>query len=211
LADRDYISLLFLSMKNRNTSVLILVLGLVCSPLAAAESVAANAPSIPSAGGWRYADIRRFPAPEARQGVAADDEFLYVISNHAIGKYRKDTGVRVAAWECPPGQPLTHLNAGIVQAGRLYCAHSNYPGVPNLSSVEIWDTATLQHVGSHSFAGPTVPSPGSTGATAVGSRASSITQARGRNPVVGQSGRAWLSLTMTGGRRVAGLFRPTSR
>lgn len=151
MADRDYISLLFLSMKNRNTSVLILVLGLVCSPLAAAESVAANAPSIPSAGGWRYADIRRFPAPEARQGVAADDEFLYVISNHAIGKYRKDTGVRVAAWECPPGQPLTHLNAGIVQAGRLYCAHSNYPGVPNLSSVEIWDTATLQHVGSHSF------------------------------------------------------------
>ncbi len=47
--------------------------------------------------------------------------------------------------------PLTHLNAGIVHEGRLYAAHSNYPGVPMLSSVEIWDTRTMQHVGSHSF------------------------------------------------------------
>ena len=106
---------------------------------------------MPGADGWKYVDIRRLPAPEARQGVASDDEFLYIISNHALGKYRKDSGVRVASWECPEGEPLTHLNAGIVYQGRLYCAHSNYPGVPNLSSVEIWDTATLQHVGSHSF------------------------------------------------------------
>lgn len=31
--------------------------------------------------------------------MAADDEFLYVISNHALGKYRKETGVRVASWD----------------------------------------------------------------------------------------------------------------
>lgn len=137
--------------KNMQSSFLSLVLAVLTLSAAADEPAAPVAPAIPPGGGWQYADIRRFAAPEARQGVAVDDEFLYVISNHALGKYRKDTGERVAAWECPPGQPLTHLNAGIVHEGRLYCAHSNYPGVPNLSSVEIWDTATLQHVGSHSF------------------------------------------------------------
>lgn len=136
-------------LMNMHFKLLLLVLFVV--PLGAADPAAPSAQSVPPAGGWAYADIRRIPAPEARQGVAADGEFLYVISNHAIGKYRKDTGVRVAGWECPEGRPLTHLNAGIVHEGRLYCAHSNYPGVPNLSSVEIWDTATLQHVGSHSF------------------------------------------------------------
>jgi hypothetical protein len=33
----------------------------------------------------------------------------------------------------------------------LYCAHSNYPGVPMQSSIEIFDTATLKPSGSHSF------------------------------------------------------------
>lgn len=129
-------------------ALLLLVLPGVAFP---AEPAGPAAVTLPSADGWHYADLRRLPAPEARQGVAADDEFLYVISNHALGKYRKDTGVRVAGWECSEGEPLTHLNAGIVHEGRLYCAHSNYPGVPNLSSVEIWDVATMRHVGTHSF------------------------------------------------------------
>ena len=127
---------------------------LLCLPLVlrAADGAAAAASfTPPPAAGWKYADERRIPAPEARQGVAADQEFLYIISNHALGKYRKDTGVRVAGWECPEGQPLTHLNAGIVRDGRLYCAHSNFPGVPMLSSVEIWDTATMKHVGGRSL------------------------------------------------------------
>lgn len=135
-------------MKISNLVLCSLILSVVVS---AGEPVAPVAPPMPGANGWHYADIRRIPAPEARQGVTADAEFFYIISNHALGKYRKDTGVRVAGWECPPGEPLTHLNAGIVHEGRLYCAHSNYPGVPNLSSIEIWDTATMKHVGSHSF------------------------------------------------------------
>lgn len=101
--------------------------------------------------GWSFTELRRVPAAEAKQGAAADATYLFVISNHAIGQYRKTTGERTAGWECPEGEPLIHLNAGIVHEGRLYCAHSNYPGVPNLSSVEIWDAATLRHVGSHSL------------------------------------------------------------
>jgi hypothetical protein len=97
----------------------------------------------PGAEGWRFEELRRLPAAEARQGAAAGGEFVYAINNHALGQYRKETGERTAGWECPEGEPLIHLNAGVVHGGRLYCAHSNYPGVPMLSSVEIWDAATL--------------------------------------------------------------------
>lgn len=107
--------------------------------------------AVEPAGGWRCTELRRIPAAEARQGVAADAEFLYAIDNHALGQYRKATGERIAGWSCPEGEPLIHLNAGVVHEGRLYCAHSNYPGVPMWSSVEIWDARTLHHVGSHSF------------------------------------------------------------
>ena len=101
--------------------------------------------------GWRFEELRRIPAAEARQGVVAGATHLFAINNHAIGQYHKDTGARTAGWECPEGDPLIHLNAGLVHRGKLYCAHSNYPDVPNLSSVEIWDAQTLRHVGSHSF------------------------------------------------------------
>ncbi len=120
------------------------------APAPAAAAVPLGPPAV-GANGWKYEDIRRIPAPEARQGVCSDNDFLYIISNYTLGKYRKDPVERVATWSCPEGDPLTHLNAGIVYQGKLYCAHSNYPGVPNLSSVEIWDTANLKHVGTHSF------------------------------------------------------------
>lgn len=105
----------------------------------------------PGTEGWRFEELRRLPAAEARQGAAAGGQFVYAINNHALGQYRKETGERTAGWECPEGEPLIHLNAGVVHGGRLYCAHSNYPGVPMLSSVEIWDAATLRHTKSISL------------------------------------------------------------
>ncbi len=101
--------------------------------------------------GWRYEELRRMPAPEAGQGVAADTDFLYAINNHTVAKYRKDTRERVALWEGGNGGAVIHMNAGVVFEGRLYCAHSNYPAVPMLSSVEIFDVTTLKHLGAHSF------------------------------------------------------------
>ncbi|MDO8630954.1 MAG: hypothetical protein Q7R41_10725, partial [Phycisphaerales bacterium] len=85
------------------------------------------------------------------QGVAVDAEFFYAITNRAIGKYRKNTGERVAGWEGSAAGPIIHLNAGLVVKGRLYAVHSNYPTVPMLSSVEAFDPATMTHVGTHSF------------------------------------------------------------
>lgn len=101
--------------------------------------------------GWKFEEQRRFVAPEAGQGVLSDGEFVYAINNHTIAKYRKTGGERVALWEGGAGGEIVHLNAGIVYEGKLYCAHSNYPGVPMLSSVEIFDPVTLKHVGTHSF------------------------------------------------------------
>jgi hypothetical protein len=122
------------------------------TPLAwAAEPVALPPVGQLKTPGWDYQELRRFKAPEAGQGVAVDREFFYAINNHTIGKYRKDTGERIAGWEGGVGGEIIHLNAGIVHNGRLHCIHSNYPGVPMLSSLESFDLASLQHAGTHSF------------------------------------------------------------
>ena len=99
----------------------------------------------------RAEEVRRIPAPEANQGVGADEHYLYAIDNHAIGKYDKQTGERVALWQCERGKPLIHLDSAVVYDGVLWSAHSNYPGMPMTSSIETWDTATLQHRSSYSF------------------------------------------------------------
>lgn len=103
---------------------------------------------------WSHAEWRRFSAAEAHQGVAVDGVHFYAITNRAIGKYRKDTGERVAGWEDAKDGHLRHLNAGVVFDGRLYAAHSNFPDRPEQSSVEIWDTGRLKHVESHHFENP---------------------------------------------------------
>lgn len=99
----------------------------------------------------RFEEVRRFPAPEANQAVAVDDLYFYAISNRSIGKYEKETGRRVDAWEGGADGPIIHLDSGVVIDGLLYCAHSNYPGVPMTSSIEIFDPETMTHVGSRSF------------------------------------------------------------
>ena len=105
----------------------------------------------PQDASGRFEEVRRFKAAEARQGVAVDPGFVYAITNRAIGKYEKRTGTLVKRWEGPPDGPIIHLDSGVVIDGRLYCAHSNYDALPMESSIEIFDTATLEHVGSQSL------------------------------------------------------------
>lgn len=99
----------------------------------------------------RFEEVRRFAAAEAVQGVAVDDRYVYAIANRSIGKYEKSSGRRVAGWEGAPDGPVIHLDSGVVIDGLLYCAHSNYPGVPMASSIEIFDPETMTHVGSRSL------------------------------------------------------------
>ena len=96
------------------------------------------------AAGWRSEEVRRFAAPEANQAVAVDASHFYAIGNHVVAKYDKKTGKRLAAWEGEKARPLIHLNSGIVRNGILYCAHSNYPGIPMVSSIEMWNTKTMR-------------------------------------------------------------------
>ena len=118
----------------------VIALGVLAAPAASAQ----DQPR-------RFEEVRRFSAAEARQGVAVDDRHFYAISNRRIGKYDKHNGERVGGWEGASDGPIIHLDSGIVLDGRLYCAHSNYPGVPMVSSIEVFETDTLEHVDSHSF------------------------------------------------------------
>jgi hypothetical protein len=98
-----------------------------------------------------FAELKRFNAEAARQGVAVDSNHIYVIGTVQIAKYEKRTNVQVASWTANDKTPLIHLDSGVIVEGELFCAHSNYPEIPMTSSVEVWDAETLQHIASHSF------------------------------------------------------------
>jgi hypothetical protein len=122
-----------------------------CGAVASAVSLAVAPPVSAQDGATRFEEVGRFSTEEATQGVAVDAGHFYAISNRRIGKYDKHTGQRVGGWEGAADGPIIHLDSGVVLDGLLYCAHSNYPGVPMVSSIEIFETDTLTHVGSHSF------------------------------------------------------------
>jgi len=100
---------------------------------------------------WRMEEIRRFTTPEARQGVVADERFIYVIDNFTLGKFDKKTFARVGGWQGEKGGPVIHLNAGIIHEGKLVLAHSNFPEVPMAGSIEWFDPETMLPAGSQSI------------------------------------------------------------
>jgi len=95
--------------------------------------------------------LTELPVPEANQGVGVDERHFYAVDNRAIGKYDKTTGKLVQRWEASGDAPIVHLDSAMVMDGKLYAAHSNYPGWPMTSSVEIFDADAMEHVGTHSF------------------------------------------------------------
>jgi hypothetical protein len=126
-----------LAMKLSATACLGLLL---FSPLAIAEA---------EQGAAKAEVMRRYPAPEARQGVAVDADFIYAVSNSTIAKYDKGSGKRVSVWEGDQAQ-FPHINSCTVikvdAAPRLVCANSNFPEVPQWSTVEFFDPTTLRHL-----------------------------------------------------------------
>ena len=94
--------------------------------------------------------LKKFLLPEAKQGVAVDQDYFYVINNSTIFKHTKADGKLVTSWDGTK-EGIKHLNSGVVIDGKLYCANSNYPEIPMASSVEIFDIKTLKHIGNHSF------------------------------------------------------------
>lgn len=86
-----------------------------------------------------YVAAHSMPAAEANQAAAADRRFVYAIDNAVIGKYDRATGKRVAR---STGE-AKHLNSGFLLAGKLYCAHSNYPRKPERSEIKVLDPETM--------------------------------------------------------------------
>lgn len=122
---------------------------------ATARAAVPAAPAAPSAAvpkpelakhGLVAEEIRRWKPRGANQGVAVDAAHFYGIGNMLVGKYDKRTGERVAEWTSPRGGPIVHFNWGLVENGVLLLAHSNYPQMPMASSLEWFDTATLQPI-----------------------------------------------------------------
>jgi hypothetical protein len=95
-------------------------------------------------------EVARFSAEEAKQGVVADERFVYAISNAEIGKYDRRSGKRVARWQGDPTL-FRHMNSCIIQASTIVCAASNYPEVPMASSIEWFDAGRMAHVRTRSL------------------------------------------------------------
>lgn len=88
--------------------------------------------------------LRSYDAPEATQGVAADDAALYAIGNSEIGRYDKASGHKTGAWAGDPAV-FPHLNSCAAIGRELVCASSNYPATPMQSTVEVFDRRSLRH------------------------------------------------------------------
>lgn len=114
--------------------------------LAAAQPAAALAPAMLAP----VAEVARFSAEEARQGVVADGKYVYAISNAEIGKYDRQTHKRVDTWQGDPAR-FRHMNSCILAGKELVCAASNYPEVPQASSIEWFDAVHLAHVRTRSL------------------------------------------------------------
>jgi len=95
--------------------------------------------------------LRVFEAPEATQGAAANRRHFYAIGNTVIAKYEIASGRRVGEWAGPRNGPIRHMNSCLADAGRIWCANSNYSQTPMGSSIEVFDADTLAHVASHSL------------------------------------------------------------
>jgi hypothetical protein len=111
--------------------------GVLLLALAAAAALAQAAPPVEL--------VRRYDAPEARQGVAVDDRSIYAIADSAIGRYDRRSGARTGGWAGDP-QRFPHLNSCAAYGRELVCAGSNYPATPMESTVEVFDRASLRHL-----------------------------------------------------------------
>jgi hypothetical protein len=97
-------------------------------------------------------ELRRLPAPDAGQGVAADRRYVYAIDNHAIAKIDKASGRQVARWDGDPAE-FPHINSCMIRRETLVCAASNFPSVPMQSMIERFDARDLRHLSTESLGG----------------------------------------------------------
>jgi hypothetical protein len=111
--------------------------------------LAAVAADLPKPGG-AYVATGSLDTPHATQAAAADERFVYAISDSAVVKYDRATGRELAK---STGQ-AHHLNSGYLWDGKLYLAHSNYPRTPHRSDVRVLDPGAMELKVYHTFSDP---------------------------------------------------------
>lgn len=87
----------------------------------------------------------RLPAPQARQGVAADGSSIYAIDNSTIARYAIPDGKLLGSFE-GSAETFPHLNSCVVVKAELVCASSNYPAIPHRGTAEFFDATSLAHL-----------------------------------------------------------------
>ncbi len=117
--------------------------------LVVASLSACSAADLPPARG-EYVATGTLASPHAVQAAAADETSVYAVSNTQVVRHDRTTGKEITK----STGPAEHLNSAVVHAGKVYCAHSNYPKRPLRSDIRVFDPATGQLVVFHAFDDP---------------------------------------------------------
>lgn len=118
----------------------------VVALLLAADPVGSRLPLRPG-----YAAAGNLASPHATQAAAADEKFVYAVSNTTVAQYDRATGKLVGTGTAPDAR---HLNSAFVHKGKVYCAHSNYPAKPDESDVRVYDPRARALTVFHKFERP---------------------------------------------------------
>lgn len=87
------------------------------------------------------------PSDHAVQAAAADEKYAYAISNTKVAQYDRKTGALI---KLSTGD-AEHLNSSWIWNGKVYCAHSNFPKLPEKSDLRVYDSETGKLTIHHSF------------------------------------------------------------
>jgi hypothetical protein len=101
--------------------------------------------SLPLNPGYKQQSF--IPSIYAVQAAAADEQFAYAISNSKVAQYDRKTGElkKISTGDAE------HLNSGWIWQGKIYCAHSNFPKLPEKSDLRVYDPDTGKLTIHHSF------------------------------------------------------------
>lgn len=106
--------------------------------------------SLPTVAGEAYVERARLASPYATQAAAADERFVYAVASSTIAKLDRTSGAQLAL---STGK-ASHLNSGLLLDGKLYCAHSNFPAIPEQGDIRVLDPASMKLETFHVFENP---------------------------------------------------------
>jgi hypothetical protein len=102
--------------------------------------------ALPLQPGWE--ETNTLKSEHANQAAAADEKFVYAVSNTTVARYDRTTGKFLGSGTT---SDTKHLNSAFIYNGKVYCAHSNYPKKPEESDIRVYDPQTDKLTVFHTF------------------------------------------------------------